>query len=397
MGSYPTGQARSVFGRLISRVNSRKPALGAIVFITSAIGLVSVSVASTSTSQTVAAARAAYAPLLAGQTTLPLTTPLKSAPARGKTIVVMNCGVPACTENDASITKAAAAVHWHVKILSFQYANPSTLVSAMNTALQYHPAAVVPIALPEQTWASVIPAYKAAGVPIIAEGESSPIPASARQTIVASVPPVKSIFFEYGRALGDWIVADSKAKASAVVESTTETGPAGTEAAAGLASAFQKLCAKCKSSTLNVPVADLQSGAANATLVSYLRSNPGVHYVLLYDGEYGDGLREALNAAGLSYVKLLAISPNTQDLSEMKSGGFSAGVVFSIYFTADLTLDAALRASEHMKIPSYSGVQAAQLIDRTNVNKISAARINLGVPPSYNYLGAWSKLWKVSK
>lgn len=353
----------------------------------------STSSASSDTSKAIATARAELAPYRAGQTELPLTVALKAPPERGKTIVVTNCGAPACTQNNTAIQAAAKRVGWNVKILPFDYANPATLVKALTTALQYHPAAVVPVALPVQTWASAIPMYRAAKVPIIAEGMSSPVPASARDVIVASTPPTQSIFPSYGKALADWMIVDSNASAQVLLQTTPEFGPFTEYTSRGVKSTFDRLCPKCSTIESAVTVSQLQDGSANGIVVSALRKHPNLKYVFLPNAQYGDGLRSSLNAAGLKDVKIVAISADTQDLRQLKTGGFSAGVVFSISFTADMTFDAALRATEHSPIPSYDGVQAAQLLDAENIDSISKERIDLSVPPDYDYLSAWAKLW----
>jgi hypothetical protein len=93
-----------------------------------------------------------------------LTTPLKSRPPKGKTLVFMQCSLAQCQQIDNDLKQAVKAVGWKLKTIDWNSTESSTLVSGMQSALQYHPVAVAIISEPYATWQQVIPAYKKAGV-----------------------------------------------------------------------------------------------------------------------------------------------------------------------------------------------------------------------------------------
>jgi hypothetical protein len=111
-----------------------------------AVGSSSTTVASGGNSPSsvgVAQAKANVAAAETFPTTIPVTDPLPSKPPTGKTIVFLQCEEQSCPLEGQGLQAAARAVGWNVKIFNFQAVNPATLVTALMTALQYHPVATV--------------------------------------------------------------------------------------------------------------------------------------------------------------------------------------------------------------------------------------------------------------
>jgi hypothetical protein len=87
-------------------------------------------------------------------TSIPGTTPLPSAPPKGKTVLFLKCEEVSCGYEGDGLKAAGAAIGWNVKVLNFQAANPATLVSALQTGLQYHPVAAFLSGVPQEAWQS---------------------------------------------------------------------------------------------------------------------------------------------------------------------------------------------------------------------------------------------------
>ena len=87
-------------------------------------------------------------------TSIAQTTPLTRKPPH-ETIVWTLCENTACVDIGKGMQEAAQALGWTYKTVPYQSANPATLVTALHTALQYHPFAVGLSGVPEPAWSSV--------------------------------------------------------------------------------------------------------------------------------------------------------------------------------------------------------------------------------------------------
>ena len=79
-----------------------------------------------SSSPSAAQAKTALAADLATPTKINITTPLKSAPPAGKTIVVLGTTDPANVLIQQQTSKLAGLAHWHYALVSYDPSNPAT-------------------------------------------------------------------------------------------------------------------------------------------------------------------------------------------------------------------------------------------------------------------------------
>ncbi len=106
------------------------------------------STAASSGSASTSAAAAALTPYKALPTTINITTPLKSAPPSGKTIVMLGTNNPSNVIIQQGLAKLAQMAHWNYSLVSYDPANPGTFTQAETTALAKHPQYLVEAGLP---------------------------------------------------------------------------------------------------------------------------------------------------------------------------------------------------------------------------------------------------------
>ena len=106
------------------------------------------STAASSGSGSTSAAVAALAPYKSLPTTINITTPLKSAPPSGKTIVMLGTNNPSNVIVQQGLQKLAQMAHWNYSLVSYDPANPGTFTQAETTALAKHPQYLVEAGLP---------------------------------------------------------------------------------------------------------------------------------------------------------------------------------------------------------------------------------------------------------
>lgn len=334
----------------------------------------------------VRAARAFAARWERPPTALGVTTPLEKAPPPGKTFVWLNCELSACTQILAGVRPAVAAAGWKLKVVQYQQANPATVITALKLALNYHPSAVALSGLPEAVWSSEIPAYRAAGVPII-DGYAGPL--ALNSTVIGNISgPPDGV--ETGQILANWFIADSGGRGHALNVRTDELPYLKTFSDAFQAT-VKKDCKACTVANLDMSVADATGGQVNSAIVAGLQRNPSINYVIATEGPFIDGLPAALASAGLSEkVKIAGENGDVENLTDVKNGTEAAFTGASLHIGGWQYVDLAIRHAEGMKFDPYDGIQPKQLLTRS-VSFTPAA--DYDQPADFQQL--FRKLWKV--
>jgi ABC-type sugar transport system substrate-binding protein len=322
----------------------------------------------------------------AAPTTIALP-PLKTAPAKGKTFVFIQCtDTSQCALNVPPIREAASALGWNVKVLSATFANPATLVTALKQALQYKPVAVSFVGVPYAAWASVVPAYKAAHVALIPEYVGA---TPTTYPIVANFPTV-SDYTALGKLMAQWFAVTTDGKGDLLYQDVPQVG-----SLAPILVAFKAelgtLCPACGVTVLSQTLADLSSSAGNSEIVSQLRTHPNIGYVFSQDGDWIHGLPSALAAAGLSRVKAFGVTPTAEQYADISSGSELAWFSQANLVSSWMAVDAAARVSEGMSLPSYTGVEPFQLIVKQNVGTLKTTVV---YDPTFDYAAQFKTLWK---
>jgi ribose transport system substrate-binding protein len=338
-------------------------------------------------SATVSKAAAFIKPYLTAPTVIPLTVALKSAPVPGKTIVFLQCELSQCKGIGLGVQQAAQLIGWTFKTIPYQSTNPSTLASALDQALQYKPAAVSFTSPPYAIWSQKVAVYKKAGIPLI-PSFTGEVPIDS--TIIAN-PASKEYAELNGEILGNWFIADSGAKGNALSVSVNDF-PYLAGTSDGFNSTVKSQCPGCKLTKLNVGIPDVGSGTINSIIVSALRKNPSINYVVPVDAVFAGALPSALAAAGLAgKVKIAGCCGDTTTEAGLTTGQFSAITGVNGFYAGYITVDAALRSVEGSPIPKNEGIlPVGLLVKGTSVKPAD----------SFNYptdfVDQFKKLWKLS-
>ena len=340
-----------------------------------------------SASSSVSAARRAVKAAMAPTTTIGQTTPLKTKPPAGKTLVWLNCDFLQCTLTGKAIATAAQALGWNFKEVSYTASDPATLVSAFKQALQYKPVGVILSGAPYATWASIAPLYEKAKVPVV-EGLAGGAATATNSVLRGNIWNSDDVDKD-AKILANWMAADSGGKGNAVVLGVPNLPILGGFPAAFTA-ALKRVCPGCSAKTINATVAQVGSPAtANGLLISAAQRNPSVGYIISADGALNVGIPAALAGAGLSKIKYAAALGQLENQSQIMAGRESAVTGGSIGYYGWQMTDAVLRAMEKMSVPPGDGGQPHQLLTKANI----------GTPTqdlrSPQYKALFKKLWHI--
>lgn len=298
-----------------------------------------------------AAAEAALKPFLQLPSAIPVTTPLKSKPASGKTIVWTNCDAQQCATAAKFLKQATDAVGWNLKLINYKTEDPSTLVTAMTQALLFHPVATMLVALPQAVWGSVIPAYEKAGVAIVPWSTG---PVTVNSTVLTQLPNV-SVATTWGQILANNFIVDSQGKGEAVLY-TVPTFAVVTAVTTGFQAAVKANCPGCTVHLVSQSYADIAAGKANGVVVSAFQRYRSSKYLVSGEIVLNQGISSALTAAGITGIKISGNSADTADEALVKSGVYQAVMPNGSNIFAWLMVDAALRKSEGMPAVEVNAV-----------------------------------------
>jgi ribose transport system substrate-binding protein len=321
-------------------------------------------------------------------TTIPVTDPLPSKPPTGKTIVFLQCEEQSCPLEGQGLQAAARTVGWNVKILNFQAVNPATLVTALKTALQYHPVATVFSGVPQDVWKFVQPAYKVAGAVIIPS-------ALATEPTGEAVLPGRNYAqaeSDLGSLLADAVIANADGEPA---ESLLVSVPAYTvylPLVAAYKDETAKLCPGCKADELDLTLPQLQAGDLDSAVVSAVKRNPSIKYIVSVNGAFIDGLPDALKSAGLEgRYKIVSGKGASLDQQNVLDGKELETVNSSFLMAGWQDMDEAIRYAMGLPIPAGDHRVVPLLLTKDNI----------GTPAdSYDrpidYAAQFEKLWLVN-
>ena len=289
-------------------------------------------------------------------TAVPITTPLKTSPPKGKTFVFLQCNVAQCTEESTAMKAVTAAIGWNLKVIPYQSENPATIISGLKQALQLHPAAVGLTGIPQIEWQSELPAYEKAGVPIVV-GQVGPQVLS--KTVIASIGNDLNVQIT-AKVLADYFIANSGGKGKILQFQVPDFPILGAFDQAFRAD-VQASCPGCSVTPLTGTIAEVTSGGATAAIVSALQRNPQDTWLVTDDGPWVDGLPSALAAAHL-HVKIIGEGADVTNETGIKEGTVTAFTAVALDYGMWAMTDAVLRHLEGMPNSADEGLLPVQLL-----------------------------------
>jgi ribose transport system substrate-binding protein len=340
----------------------------------------------TSSSSGLATAKKLLAQYSKAPTQIGQTVPVPKAPPKGKTLIyLVETGVEGSVRVGLGEQAAAKALGWHFREVTFNSANPATLQTAFNTALQFKPTVVSVTASSESTWGTAtIAKYKKAGVPIIVDALG---PYKSTPLILGNSGGTAS-FALAAKVIAAWFVANSDGKGKAVVTSIP-----GFTSLLAWNQAFSKevsaLCSGCTITPVTESVAQAIGGDTSQLVVSALRRNPQDTYAIFDDGNFATGITSALNTAGLSKIKVAGSDGLAEQFDDLRAGTEDAWTGQNQLMFGYGTVDYAVRWVEKVPQTTNNDAVPTELLTHSN-----AGKGDFFVTPT-NGLQEYEKLWHV--
>jgi ribose transport system substrate-binding protein len=324
-------------------------------------------------------------------TVIPVTTPVKATPPKGKTLVWLECQISQCAAIQSTMATATKAIGWNLKTIDYDESNPATLVTAMNQALQYHPVGVAFSALPYAVWKSEVPIYKKAGV-LLLPALVGPVPLS--KTVPVNVGPPPNGVLE-GKISGDFTSLNTKGNGNVLVVSAPEIAIL-QSVTAGYTAELHSVCQGCSITNLQVTVSQLDAGQVNGLIVAALQKNPDITQVVASAAILIDGLKSALASAGLvNKVSIVTGGCDATCGSDILSGAEPFGTSQVTGYAGYLVTDASIRSVEGMSNTNPSNGKIPILVLTQKIMQKNNIKPALAYPYPLTTLQQFEKIWKV--
>ena len=328
-------------------------------------------------------------PITSPPTGVGITTPMPSAPSKGKTFFWLQCELPICGKITQGVKAATAAAGWNYENLVFKAADPG---AGLESALQRKPDAIGITGIPSAAVKAQLATATKVGIPVVtcSAGPEQPSPSTYAAICSHTTGPD-------GENQALWAVRDSGGKAN-IVSVTIPSFPSLAATVNGTADAVKKNCPKCTTDVLNLTVDDLGGGQVASKLIAYLQSHPKVNYVMFTFADLAAGVPEALKAAGLDgKVTLVGNGGGEAQFKAVAGGAHEAWVAYPAVLEGWQMTDAAIRLIDGGKLPADYQSQ----IDHLPTYIVDTPTTAKQLAPSYDWPGPsdyaeqFKKLWKV--
>lgn len=320
-------------------------------------------------------------------TAISQTTPLAGSLPTGKKVIFANSGIPATQLIMGGIKEAAQAIGWDFSQVSYDSTNPATIQSALKTALSQKPDAVIISGTPPTTYgASTIADYKAAGVPLIV---GSTCPLEVVDPIVAGAGGCDSEKAS-GKVLGDWFIADSKGKGKVLFTNLKAIPVLQT-----FVDSFRaEVKAKCPDCTVDVLESTLEQIGQNqlvSSAVNKLRTDPSYGYLFFDNAQWAKGVLPALQAAGLTKIKVGGRSADEGAIGALKNNTEVVWTATGYNVNGYATMDSAIRAV----MGKTEGIEGNVVVPFQLLTPENAGSVTVPYKYPTDALDSYLKLWGV--
>lgn len=239
------------------------------------------------------------------------TKKVKAKAAAGKTVALLVCGVPVCTEFNKAAKEAADLLGWKTERIDMGI-SPEDFVSAYNRAIELKPDLVVGSGLPRELFAKQLDTLATMNIPVI-EWSSGIEPVDGKLWVATDNPQYEAS----GAMSAELVAADGKLDTDVVVFNVKQYSMS-TLFATSFRDYLGTICDKCGVDYQEVAATDI--GKLGQKVTGYVQRKPDTKYVVCSFGDLCQGVGQALKAAGRSDVKVFTRDPGATNYQNIANG-----------------------------------------------------------------------------
>ncbi len=319
-------------------------------------------------------------------TSVGISAPITGTVPAGKTIDLVQCGVPACQEAGDYLQSAVQAVGWKLVRVNAGL-TAETIQAAWNQVVTNKPDGVVTSGSQDVLFKPQLAKLAAMNIPVV--DQAAPDPQGNGLSLVMLG---KEGYEAVGARIADYILAQNNGKAFQTATFYSSGYAGEQDGANSFKSTIMTACPKCTVDAENVPLSSIGSDFPQR-VTAFLSSHPSVKWVWPNYSDFVTGLPQALTAAGLSSIKLVTWDSNSTSVSYMKNG--KGLVAFDAYPAAEMmwrSVDFFIRTFNHESTSVDNAPLPVWFLDDPAQIPSSATGL---FPLVADYQAQFEKLWKL--
>jgi ribose transport system substrate-binding protein len=326
--------------------------------------------------------------MLAAPTGIGVDAPLSRQPDAGKFIVGLLTPLPTAKIESAAQAAAAKLLGWKYQEIE-EGTGPEDAAKALDAAVALKPDGIIYYGTPRQLMEAGLEKAQAAGIAVVATAQVDKLAPPIIANNSNSIPQLAQL----GTGIADYVALNSK-QAGHIALVTIPTFPV----LAGFSDGFKKeiasVCSACKVTEVPQQLTDLGT-VTPTSVVSALRRDPSIKYVIFDCGCAATGVEAAIQAAGISGVVLGGEAPLAPSIEELKSGADEAWAALSLPILGYGLIDTLARNFNGDSLdPVFQENPSWQILTADNIGSAVLDSQNNYVGYA-DYPAAFGKLWQV--
>jgi ABC-type sugar transport system substrate-binding protein len=258
------------------------------------------------------------------------SVPIGKPIPKGKRLVFINCGAPACALMGASFKQAGSVLGWKVEEIQSQ-PTPQAVQAAFSEALRRNPDGVVSTGFGKELYQRQLAELNKKKIPVFSGTGTDESSFDASQGITLEPEPPAKVA-EATTLLADKTIVDANGKGE--VGSVLLTGyPIVKLYTEAYENEIKKNCADCTVKRLTVDPTSIGKDAGQK-IANFLRANPNMGYLFLSYDALGLGLKTAVANVGRDMPKTYSWAPDEPGVKALQSGERTGSVPLGYNETA---------------------------------------------------------------
>jgi ribose transport system substrate-binding protein len=337
----------------------------------------------------VAEAKARIAPYLTQPASIGITVPLVRKPPPKHVFFVINNNSGNNYET-IGLEQATKALGWKLTTLVFSAGDPVALNGTVQQAVNEHADYIITGSAPASQYAQALKSAQQANIPVVDLFPEDKV-VGPGTGLLALVDPLAEQRHS-GGILADWVIADSGAHAKVAIfnlpsfQSITQVND-------GFDAEMQRLCPQCSVSNQSFSQQAFSTNGVTSQVVTYMQGHPDTQYLVFTNGTFTVGMRQALDAAGVSRkVKIVGVGAFLNNIQALLDHQESAWFSLPVVSLSWQVIDVLARHSLGMSLTPDNTAPVPRVF-LTPQNVSAPARL---YPGPTGYQAQFEKLWHVS-
>lgn len=326
--------------------------------------------------------------LLTQPTELPVTDPVEGDIPAELTVAYLYNGIDQSTSFLNGMKAASAALGWEVQEFTYDPANPASFESAVGSAIESGPGAIITTALVQEQLDPVYALTSQAGIPLITSVSSTGPDENLYPILTTQVNTAHA-----ANLAAQQLVADAGDEPIHVAEVTV---PQFADTLGSMAAEVEEVvtgaCDDCSHDLFEVSLTDVLSGQHVGQVVSYLQAHPDVNYLFADAAQIALGLDAQLQQAGLTDIQVYGAIPSSAQLGAVKGGAPGAWATFPLEVMGWAMIDSVARAVAGDTTNPWADATLSYVVNSSNVDGIDVE--NPEFPAGYE--DQFKSMWGLS-